>query len=83
MTTPDHISPDSAKFLSSEQCYSVSSSGISTIEHANGIYGQRVRRMILAPRNFQAFNAALQEKSRLNHQNYSEYVEPAQVKIFE
>ena len=51
---------------------------MSTIEHVKCIFGQRVRHIILAPRNLQALNAALQEESRLipkvpNHQNYSEY----------
>ena len=59
----------------------VPSSDISTIEHVKECFGQRVRRITLAPRNLQALNAALQKESRLTpryqkHQNYSEYVKP-------
>ena len=51
MITPEHISPESAKILSSEKCCSVNISDNSTNEHVNYIFGQRVRCMLLPPIN--------------------------------
>ena len=44
----------------------VDSSDMPTIDHAKDIFGQMVWRIILALRNNQALDAALQEESRLN-----------------
>ena len=65
---------------------SVRSSDLSTIEHAKDTFGQRVGRIILAPRNTQAFNGVLQEESRLipKYQiikSIQEYVKSVQVPI--
>ena len=62
---------------------SVPSLDMSTIKHVKEIFGQRVWRIILALRNLQALNAALQEESRLIHRyhSYLEYAKPVQVLI--
>ena len=51
MTTPEHTSPESAKFHQSYVVridWPVGSSDMSTIEHVKDIFGQRVRHIILA-----------------------------------
>ena len=67
MTTPEHILPESANlsFNVVRIDWPVRSSDMSATEHMKDIFGQRIRHIILAPRNLYALNAALQEESRL------------------
>ena len=66
---PEHISPESSKCFHQNSVvhinWPVHSLDRSTIEHVKDIFGQRVGCIILAPRNLQALNGALQKESRL------------------